>query len=146
MSSTSSYWSSQLFDCSKDEESCWWTTWCCCLISGRNAISFDVGSSYLQAMSFIFLVIFFLFLYNYYALLAIMMLIIGLIFNAYYRTIIRSRIREKLNILDTSCNDFLAHCCCPLCSICQEAREARLKTNKKLDFIYGEDFCISKTS
>ncbi|GAU18956.1 hypothetical protein TSUD_229470 [Trifolium subterraneum] len=37
----------------------------------------------------------------------------------------RGILRSKYNLPDAPCGDFVTHCCCHLCAICQEYREIR---------------------
>ena len=123
----------------KDEETCWWGTWCCCLLSARTAESFGVGSSSKQSSGFVAFILISIVLTIVFPPLGLPLLIAGLIYYAYYKADLRSKIRNILNIPGTLMSDFILHCFCPLCAVAQEAREANSKDLKKLDFWYGEE-------
>jgi hypothetical protein len=65
--------------------------------------------------------------------------IVGLVYYAYIKAKIRTTLREQLNIPGTLMSDFTVHLCCPCCAVAQEAREAKAKNVKELDFVYGEE-------
>lgn len=132
-------WSTGTFECGKDEETCWWGSWCCWLLSARTSASFNVGSSYIQASAFV-ASIFLIFVISTFAPgLVLFFLLFGSVLYAYYRANLRSRIRFLYSIPGTLASDFILHFFCPCCAVCQEAREAKLKGMKKLDFCYGEE-------
>lgn len=71
--------------------------------------------------------------------LGFVVLAIGLAYYAYMKAQIRTNLRDQLNIPGTIMSDFILHCFCPCCAAAQEAREAKAKDAKALDFVYGEE-------
>ena len=132
-------WATGPFDCLKDEETCWWGTWCCCLLSGRTAQTFEVGSSKWQVWGFMSL-IFVAFILNLILPgIGLIILLCGVVGYAVYRARIRTKIRDQNGISGTGSSDIVLHVCCPCCAVCQEAREAKVRDMKKIDFCYGEE-------
>lgn len=132
-------WSSSLFDCAKDEETCWWSTWCCCVVSGRTSQQFGLSPSQEQISRFlgvcllaIVLVIIGL------GPLGVLAIIIGLGVLAYQRTMIRLAIRDRLTILGSFMGDLNIHAFCSCCAVAQEAREAVAANMASLDYCSGQ--------
>jgi len=133
-------WSTGLTSCSSDEESCWWSAWCCCLVSARNKATFNLGSSIVEVRNIIlFLLIIFILFRKVSIILALLLAVVGSVWYAYSRSSTRSTIRRQLHIRGSECDDFVFHLFLPWCSIAQEAREADIKIDKKLDLISGDD-------
>lgn len=135
----SGHWTTTPFECLKDEETCWWGSWCCCLLSARNAESFGVGNSKMQAWGFVTMICVSFLLFIFLPPLGLVCSIAGLIAYAYYKAEKRSKIRTLYEIPGTMFSDFMLHCVCPCCAVAQEGREAIAKSKKPIDFWYGED-------
>jgi Cys-rich protein (TIGR01571 family) len=112
-------WSTPLFDCLRDEETCWWSFWCCWIISARNTEEFDIGSAKNQiiwclSVFFVSFLIFFIGL----GPLGIFLIVLGSIFYVFYRSNNRKLIKEKLHIQQGNpVSDCLIHCCCGFCGL-----------------------------
>ena len=137
-------WSTELLSCSLDGDSCWWSSWCCCLVSARNAATFNLGSSIVEVRNVIlFLLIIYILVLELTSavsiVLALLLAVIGLVWYAYRRSTTRTSIRRHLHIPGSGCEDFVFHLFLPCCTIAQEAREADIKIDKKLDLISGDD-------
>lgn len=133
-------WSTGLTSCSLDEESCWWSAWCCCLVSARNKATFNLGSSIVEVRNIIlFLLVIFILFNKVSIILALLLAVVGSVWYAYSRSSTRTTIRRQLHIRGSECDDFVFHLFLPCCSIAQEAREADIKIDKKLDLISGDD-------
>lgn len=135
----SGVWSTSTFECLKDEESCWWSTWCCCLVSGRTAESLQLESAKVQSVGFVILILVSVVTLLVFPLLGFFILLGGLAYYAYHKAKLRTTIREQLNIPGTLMSDYTVHFWCPCCAVAQEAREAKIKNVKELDFVYGEE-------
>ena len=133
-------WSTGLTSCSLDWESCWWSAWCCCLVSARNKATFNLGSSIVEVRNIIlFLLVIFILFSKVSIILALLLAVVGSVWYAYIRSSTRTTIRRQLHIRGSECDDFVFHLFLPWCSIAQEAREADIKIDKKLDLISGDD-------
>lgn len=101
-------WSSGLCDCFGDMETCC-CTWCCSILMvGQNAeLSTDGQTGCATA-----------------ALVYGGLQILGGAGRLYSFTM-RTRLRQKFGLPEEPCNDFVVHCCCQLCAICQETRELK---------------------
>lgn len=133
-------WNSSLFECCKDGEICWWTVWFPCLISARTTEVFGLGSS-LRDMYILISVIALSTILSYTSKDYLTLLWIGYaIYVIFQRIYLRSKIREKLGIAPTATvSDCCIVCNCLSCAICQEAREAHYKIDKKVDYFSGQD-------
>eukprot|EP01031_Cornospumella_fuschlensis_P043036 gene43036-52595_t len=132
-------WSTTLFDCAKDEESCWWSSWCCCLVFSRNVETFTLGSSQteLNRVRLLAAILFVLLILGL-GPIAILVLIGALIIHAYYRADVRMRIRDKLGVFGTWMSDLVSQAFCPCCSVAQEAREALGASLPARDYCSGQ--------
>lgn len=138
---TQRVWSTTLFECFRDEESCWWGFWCCCVLAARNTKSFELGSAKKQ-ISYVLsaIAIFYLLLIIGFPGFALLFLVSALTYYAYYRAQQRGEIRHKLgNIFGTFISDFIHHCCCLCCTITQEAREAKIVNTKLYDYCTDQE-------
>ena len=132
-------WSTELFDCLKDGESCWWGAWCCCLVSGRTAESFQISNSFSQSCYFILFVFIILLLFAYDPMESIILLIIGVFLFSCYRASIRTSIRKNYNIANGNfISDVMIHTFCSCCAVCQEAREVKARGLESRDLCYAE--------
>lgn len=129
-------WSTNLFDCAKDEESCWWSTWCCWMVFARTTHSFDLGNSYTNIVIF-WLYIILVLLSSLFGFQFIVLLLGAIIFAA-IRANIRTKIRGKLHVAGSYTSDCLSHFFCACCAVCQEAREANEVGTPVLDYCSGE--------
>lgn len=132
-------WSTGIFDCAKEEESCWWSSWCCCLIFSRNVETFGLGSSQteLNRVRLLMAALFVLLILGL-APIAVLVLIGALVMYAFYRGDVRMRIRDRLGIFGTWMSDVVSQAFCPCCSIAQEAREAMGSSLPALDYCSGQ--------
>ncbi|XP_073131187.1 protein PLANT CADMIUM RESISTANCE 2-like [Henckelia pumila] len=101
-----SEWSSGLFDCFSDVPNCCLTCWCPCITFGRIVEIVDKGSTSSGASG------------TWFALVAG---VTGC--SCIYSRIYRSRMRTQYMLPESPCGDFLVHCCCEACALCQEYRE-----------------------
>jgi Cys-rich protein (TIGR01571 family) len=132
-------WNSQLFDCSRDEESSWWGCWCCWLVAARSVETFELGKSINEVILF-------------WGAIVILVLLFGLEIQplglfwgigcfAYFvwrRANYRFAIRSKYNIPGQFSDDVLLHSACSCCAVCQEAREAKLRLLPRLDYCFAD--------
>ncbi|XP_042487427.1 protein PLANT CADMIUM RESISTANCE 2-like [Macadamia integrifolia] len=100
-------WSSGLCDCGDDLKSCCLTCWCRCVAFGEISEIVDEGSTSCVANGVIYT----------------MIMIFSGGCQCCYSYCYRSKMREKYNLEEHACSDFLVHCCCEPCAICQEYRE-----------------------
>jgi Cys-rich protein (TIGR01571 family) len=134
-------WSTGIFDCLKDEETCWWSFWCCWLVSSRTTEEFSVGSAKTQVIwcLSIFFASFLLFVIGL-PPIGILLLVGCAIYYVIYRGDNRKKIKEKLHIVQgNSFTDFLLHCWCTCCSVAQEARESKMNNNSPLDYCSSQE-------
>lgn len=132
-------WQTQLFDCARDEESCWWGSWCCWIVMARTVETFSLGVSFYETL--IFWAGLLLFLILFLAGTGPLSLIIGIAvgcFLVWRRANFRSSIRAKYNIPGTLTDDLLIHGFCSCCAVCQESREAKLRNLPRLDFCFAD--------
>ncbi|KAF8389973.1 hypothetical protein HHK36_024493 [Tetracentron sinense] len=110
-------WSTGLCDCGDDVGNCCITCWCPCITFGQISEIVDKGTSSCVANGAI------------YTLIA---LLTGCrcIYSCYYR----SKLRRQYSLTEGSCPDFLVHCCCESCALCQEYRELK---NRGFDMSIG---------
>ncbi|XP_010271278.1 PREDICTED: protein PLANT CADMIUM RESISTANCE 2-like isoform X1 [Nelumbo nucifera] len=101
-------WSSGLFDCFNDCESCCLTLWCPCITFGRIAEIVSKGSSSCVGSA---------------SLYTLIWVLLGCpwIYSCTYR----SMLRQQFSLQETPCADCLVHCCCDCCALCQEYRELK---------------------
>mmetsp|Transcript_19905 Transcript_19905/g.28613 ORF Transcript_19905/g.28613 Transcript_19905/m.28613 type:complete len:527 (-) Transcript_19905:175-1755(-) len=135
---TSGRWATGLYDCAKDEETCWWGTWCCWMLSARTIQSFELGSS-LKHVTIFWVYMLGIMLFTVLGgPLGGLFALIGAVVLAYNRALMRGRIRSKLSISGDFTDDFFKHLCCTCCAVCQEAREANESSFLILDYCSGE--------
>ncbi|KAL8157600.1 cell number regulator 2-like [Apium graveolens] len=103
-------WSTGLFDCFSDVPNCCLTCFCPCITFGQIAEIVDKGSCSCAAAG---------------ALYAIVQLVTG--FGCCYSCFYRTKMRNQYMLTERPCPDFLVHCCCEACALCQEHRELRLR-------------------
>lgn len=72
-------------------------------------------------------------------IVGMLMLVCGLLYYAFYKAQLRTRIRDLHQIPGTLMSDFVLHAFMPCCAVAQEAREAVAKGRPQLDFVYGEN-------
>ena len=133
-------WSTKVYQCSKDEESCWWGTWCCWILHARTTESFGLGSS-LESTVYFWIFLISLILVRIFGGLGLFLLYgcIGASVLTWQRAKLRTAIREKLGIAGSIWGDCFSQCCCTCCAVCQEAREAKSAGVKLLDFCSGQE-------
>ncbi|KAH7570922.1 hypothetical protein ACOSP7_019464 [Xanthoceras sorbifolium] len=103
-------WSSGLCDCFSDCSSCCLTCWCPCIAFGQIAEIVDKGSSSCGVNG---------------ALYFLLQLLIG--YPCCYSCLYRSKMRKQFNLEESPCGDFLVHCFCEGCALCQEYRELKIR-------------------
>ncbi|KAL1803447.1 hypothetical protein DCAR_0935139 [Daucus carota subsp. sativus] len=103
-------WSTGLFDCFSDVPNCCLTFWCPCVTFGQVADIVDKGTSTCTTTG---------------ALYALLVFVTGCgcCYSCFYRT----KMRNQYMLTESPCPDFLVHCCCESCALCQEHRELRLR-------------------
>lgn len=127
-------------DCLGDEEVCWWSFWCCWMVQARTVESLNIGTTKSVIMSFWAVILSFLFFYLFVSKpIGILIGIVGGIYLYYTRADSRTKIRQKLSIRGSTCDDYLYHFFCPFCSVCQESRESKVRNFKRLDYCSGEE-------
>jgi len=144
-------WSSGLFACMEDEETCWWSVWCPYLVTARTWDQFGLCDSIRFVVPMGILYIFWL--YSWIGGQIGLIIIFGIFWLAVYPCVLawkRQQIRTKLRINEGWCgSDFVAHLCCDRCSVAQEAREAVAAGAPQKDFCFGQplgDFPVSSLS
>jgi len=136
-------WSSDLYGCIQDEETCWWSFWCPCLVFSRTSHSFGLAKSTSTCWTFallLFLVIFALLLSRGATVLLAFILIGGIV---WMRINFRGRIRQQLGIQGNTCGDCWVHTFCSCCAIAQEARQSKFQRHPYIDFCTGERIALS---
>ncbi|XP_042502530.1 cell number regulator 2-like, partial [Macadamia integrifolia] len=101
-------WSTELFDCGSDIHNCCITCWCPCITFGQISEIVDKGSSSCGVNGTLY----------------------KLICNAtscpcIYSSFYRAKMRYQYSLEESSCNDWVVHCCCEACALCQEYRELK---------------------
>ncbi|KAG8634769.1 hypothetical protein MANES_17G081500v8 [Manihot esculenta] len=99
-------WSAGLCDCCFDVKNCCITFWCPCITFGQIAEIIDKGTPNCATSGAIYFLI-------------ACLTGCGCIYSCVYR----SKLREQYKLSGSCCHDCLVHCCCELCSLCQEYRE-----------------------
>ncbi|KAI7993392.1 Protein PLANT CADMIUM RESISTANCE 3 [Camellia lanceoleosa] len=110
-------WSTGLFGCFNDLPNCCITCCCPCFTFGQIAEIVDEGATSCGASGAI------------YALIASTT---G--YACCYSCIYRKKLRDQYMLQGSPSCDFLVHCCCELCALCQEYREL---TNRGFDLGKG---------
>nr|GEV09566.1 cell number regulator 10 [Tanacetum cinerariifolium] len=110
-------WSSGLCDCGHDVSNCCITCWCPCITFGQIAEIADKGATSCGVHG---------------AVYTILLLLTAC--QCIYSCIYRSKIRQQYMLADEPCNDFIIHCCCESCALCQEYRELK---NRGFDMFLG---------
>ncbi|XP_042500278.1 protein PLANT CADMIUM RESISTANCE 3-like [Macadamia integrifolia] len=102
-------WSTGLCDCFKDPTNCLFT-WCCpCVSFGQIAEVVDKGNPSCVVAGL-----------TWYALG-----IFGC--SCLYSCTYRTKLRAMYSLQEDPCADFLVHCCCMSCALCQEYRELKIR-------------------
>ncbi|KAL6192566.1 hypothetical protein ACLB2K_033652 [Fragaria x ananassa] len=109
-------WNSGLLDCFSDPKSCCLTYLCPCVTFGRIVEIVYKGSTS-------------------YVLVA---LVFGCPFLVSYHY--RSKLRQQYSLNGSRCGDFLVHCFCEPCALCQEYRELQ---SRGFNMFIGTSFCKS---
>ena len=143
---TPTTWTSNLFSCLKDEESCWWGTWCSCLLQARTAEAFDLMLSKKSIIMFLLCSLGWILLAIFVSPgVGLLALLFGAGYLAFTRGEVRHGIRQRLGYQNRAyfCRvpvDYLLHffICCSPCAICQEAREGKAYGLRKVDFCSGQ--------
>ncbi|WOH15598.1 hypothetical protein DCAR_0935140 [Daucus carota subsp. sativus] len=104
-------WSTGLFDCFSDVPNCCLTCWCPCITFGQIAEIVDMGTSTCFTSGAV------------YALVLAIMTGCGCCYSCFYRT----QMRDQYMLTESPCPDFLVHCFCEPCALCQEHRELRIR-------------------
>ena len=131
-------WSTDIYDCFTDEETCWWTYWCPLLVQGRTWCQFQVcpSSSVIMITCSTLAVLILTYMADvFYFNLALICLCCGYPFLLARR---RGDIRQKLRIQGNFCDDCTAHCFCSSCATAQESREAYAAGMPNLDLCSGD--------
>ena len=135
-------WRTNTCRCDADEETTWWGCWYPWLVQGRSAHLFEAGDSLTQIYIFwgaCFALIPAAFTAIFYdPLIGSLIGIAAMLVVIWKRASIRKSIRRKLNIHGSFASDLFLHCCCSMCTICQEAREGKLVYGSPIDFCTGE--------
>ncbi|KAM7256998.1 hypothetical protein ACFE04_012739 [Oxalis oulophora] len=120
-------WSSGICACCDDMQSCCVGLLCPCYLFGKNAEILGSGALLGSCLTHF---IFWTFL-NAACCLMTDGILLGLpgCFVACYACGYRKALREKYNLPEAPCGDFMTHCCCHLCAICQEYRELRERSD-----------------
>eukprot|EP00245_Coleochaete_scutata_P012806 TRINITY_DN5020_c0_g1_i1.p1 TRINITY_DN5020_c0_g1~~TRINITY_DN5020_c0_g1_i1.p1 ORF type:complete len:159 (-),score=16.30 TRINITY_DN5020_c0_g1_i1:691-1128(-) len=100
-------WSSGLFSCCDDVSLCCLTCWCPCVTAGQIVDIVEQGQTSCAIGGAIYGVL--------------MYIGVPCIYSCGYRT----KMRAKYGLMVEPCNDFLVHCCCETCALCQEHRELK---------------------
>ncbi|KAH7433562.1 hypothetical protein KP509_07G075100 [Ceratopteris richardii] len=110
-------WTTGFCDCCSHCDSCCCTFWCPCIAVGRIVNVADLGQSSCFEGCCIW---------------TALQCTVGL--GCLYSCTYRKKVRVMFNLPAAPCNDFVADCCCPLCSISQTYREQK---NRGLDPALG---------
>lgn len=140
-------WTTSLFECTKDEETCWWGLWYCWLVNARSIHSFGLSTSFSEIAYFWSFVVAFILSTLLFGIFGFV--IFGSVLTALYayrRSSYRSEIRTRFHIHGSNSDDFLTSCLCPCCAVCQEAREGKAVNVPVLDFCSGEELKIQQES
>ncbi|XP_050270233.1 cell number regulator 2-like [Quercus robur] len=101
-------WSTGLFNCCDDVNSCCLTCWCPCITFGRIAEIVDRGSTSCGVSG---------------ALYTLILFVTGC--SCLYSCFYRSKLRGQYFLEESPCTDCCIHCCCEECALCQEYRELK---------------------
>jgi len=144
-------WSTGMFACMEDEETCWWTIWCPYLVTARTWDQFNLCDSIKFVVPMGILYIFWL--YSFIWGSGYGMLLLGIFWLCVYPGLMafkRQQIRQKLRINEDWCgSDFATHFCCDRCAVAQEAREGIAAGVAQKDFCFGQalsEFPVSSLS
>ncbi|KAM0940962.1 putative PLAC8 motif-containing protein [Dioscorea sansibarensis] len=118
-------WTTGLCGCTDDVGNCMMTFCCPCVTFGKIAEIIDRGSSSCGASGAI------------YALIAV---VTGC--QCIYSCSYRSKMRALYGLPESPCPDFLIHCCCEACALCQEYRELK---NRGFDMEIGKSSTLLPT-
>ncbi|KAJ6891182.1 hypothetical protein NC651_024630 [Populus alba x Populus x berolinensis] len=100
-------WSTGICNCFDDPSNCLLTCFCPCITFGQIAEILDRGNTSCRLQGLIYCA----------------MSHIGCAWL--YGGVYRSKLRGFLSLPETPCADWLVHCCCCVCSLCQEYRELK---------------------
>ncbi|CAL4968605.1 unnamed protein product [Urochloa decumbens] len=103
-------WSTGLFDCFDDVESCCVTMLCPCITFGQVAEIVDHGSTSCGASA---------------ALYTVIASFTGAGVACIYSCFYRSKLRAQYGLEESPCPDCFVHFCCEHCALCQEYRELK---------------------
>ncbi|XP_073121238.1 uncharacterized protein [Henckelia pumila] len=101
-------WNSGLFDCMNDPENALITFCCPCITFGQIAEILDYGSTSCATSGTLYSLIAFCFA-------------IPCIISCSYRT----KLRAKFGLVESPAPDWVVHCCCEWCALCQEYRQLK---------------------
>ncbi|XP_031475064.1 protein PLANT CADMIUM RESISTANCE 10 [Nymphaea colorata] len=120
-------WSSGICACCDDMQSCCIGFFCPCFLFGKNTEFIGAGSWTGPCVTHFTL----WGLFNCLCCLLTDGMLLGLpgIMVSCYACGYRRAIREKFNLQEAPCGDFVTHLCCHQCAICQEYRELRERSN-----------------
>ncbi|KDP29383.1 hypothetical protein JCGZ_18304 [Jatropha curcas] len=110
-------WSTGLWDCFNDINSCCLTWWCPCITFGRIAEIVDRGSTSCGVSGAMYILI---------------MWLTGC--SCIYSCFYRAKLRGQYFLEEKPCPDCCVHYCCEGCALCQEYREL---TNRGFDMSIG---------
>lgn len=105
-----SEWSTGLCNCGGDCGNCCVTCLCPCITFGQIAEITDSGSTSCGVSG---------------ALYALLLYFTGCTCCCCYSCFYRTKLRTKFNLKENPCGDFLVHCFCECCALCQEYRELK---------------------
>ncbi|XP_031491234.1 protein PLANT CADMIUM RESISTANCE 3-like [Nymphaea colorata] len=110
-------WTTGLCDCCDDCNNCCLGCICPCVVFGQIAEIVDKGSSSCATSGAL------------YSLINCFMGM-GCLYSCFYR----SKMRAHFNLEESPCPDWIVHCCCESCALCQEYRELK---NRGFDLEIG---------
>ncbi|XP_022874039.1 protein PLANT CADMIUM RESISTANCE 12-like [Olea europaea var. sylvestris] len=116
-------WSTGLYDCLDDRSNCVKTFFCPCITMGQIIEIIDRGTTPSQIGCGIYT--------------ALHMVHCTWLYTSNYR----SKLRALFNLQEAPCADFVVHCCCCVCGICQEYRELK---NRGVDPSIGWEGNVEK--
>ncbi|KAL9240379.1 hypothetical protein vseg_014605 [Gypsophila vaccaria] len=135
-------WSSGIFGCTEDTESCWTGLFCPCVLFGRNierlrdetpwttpcichAICVEGGMALAAATAFIYGI----------DLKTTCLIWEGLFFTWWmcgiYTGLARQTLQRKYHLKNSPCDPCLVHCCMHWCALCQEHREMKSRLSEE---------------
>ncbi len=112
-------WSSSICDCCIEPSTCLTGTFCPCVLFGKNVENLTNKSCCINACCCCIIPC-----------------------SVFIRTPYRRLIRNKWQLETDTCNDCCVSFWCPLCSLCQESREIKYRTNKQYNSHPNQQFMV----